>query len=177
MFFLLLLQSAAVLFFPALDGGGEIDVILRTASASIFGYLLGGGLSGEEGGAPLELPSPEAQSPALPAEAGFALQPPAPEELPTALAGEEPALPADAGSTSTGPSLGEGCGRFRVLAAAGIGLFCLLALLLLRDWPGKAAWAANSPGGSAIVVQFRDYISGSLGCLIGCSSRGGASAP
>ena len=43
MFLVLLVLSEAVMFSGALDAGGEIDVIVRTSSASIFGYLLSGG--------------------------------------------------------------------------------------------------------------------------------------
>ena len=43
MFLVLLVQSAAVMFSPPPEAGGEIDIIVRTSSASIFGYLLSGG--------------------------------------------------------------------------------------------------------------------------------------
>ncbi len=50
MFLVLLVQSAAVMFSPPPEAGGEIDIIVRTSSASIFGYLLSGGLSGSAAG-------------------------------------------------------------------------------------------------------------------------------
>lgn len=113
----LLGQSAYTLFAP---GGpdpalAEIDVIVRTASASIFGYFLSAGLA-PRSAAPAELPS----------------------------------------------------GSGRVAAATGIGLFCLLALLVLRN-----TGAAPSPTVSATVVQFRDFVSGSVGFLLGCPASGG----
>ena len=43
MFLVLLVQSAAVMFSPPPEAGGEIDIIVRISSASIFGYLLSGG--------------------------------------------------------------------------------------------------------------------------------------
>ena len=180
-FFLLLLQSAVVLFCPFLVDGGEIDVIIRTSAASIFGYLLGGGMGGADPAPTLE-PLPDAfperaagQSPDLPQEeaktaaAGAPLLDADPMAPPASLS----QLPA----ASPLPASREGCDRFRVLTAAGIGLFCLLSLLLLRDWPGLAAATADSPGATAIVVQFRDFISGSLGFLTGCSSRSGGDSP
>ena len=50
MFLVLLVQSAAVMFSPPPEAGGEIDIIVRISSASIFGYLLSGGLSGSAAG-------------------------------------------------------------------------------------------------------------------------------
>lgn len=50
MFLVLLVQSAAVMFSPPPEAGGEIDIIVRTSSASIFGYLLSGGLPGSAAG-------------------------------------------------------------------------------------------------------------------------------
>lgn len=50
MFLVLLVQSAAVMFSPPPEAGGEIDIIVRASSASIFGYLLSGG------GCPAQLP-------------------------------------------------------------------------------------------------------------------------
>ena len=50
MFLVLLVQSAAVMFSPPPEAGGEIDIIVRTSSASIFGYLLSGGLYGSAAG-------------------------------------------------------------------------------------------------------------------------------
>ena len=43
MFLVLLVQSAAVMFSPPPEAGGEIGIIVRASSASIFGYLLSGG--------------------------------------------------------------------------------------------------------------------------------------
>lgn len=50
MFLVLLVQSAAVMFSLPPEAGGEIDIIVRTSSASIFGYLLSGGLPGSAAG-------------------------------------------------------------------------------------------------------------------------------
>ena len=76
----------------------------------------------------------------------------------------------------TQPAAG-GCSPIRVLATAGVGIFCLLSLLLLRDWPGKAAQLADSGSGTAMVTQFRDFISGAVGFLTGCAPRGSGTTP
>lgn len=147
LFFLLLAQSAATLFMPYSPDGREIDIVVRTSSASVFGYLLGGGMARQnrvpEGE---DMASPDlSQSPAQPAAEPY-------------------------------PTPGE-CNRFRVLAAAGAGIFCLCVLLLLRDWPGKTTQLSGSDSAAAVIVQFRDYISGSLGVLIGCASRSSGTSP
>ena len=155
MLVLLLIQSAAVLFLPLPAAGGEIDIIVRTASASIFGYLLGGGLSRPEAASASPLPEPEPL-------------PPVSREAP--LLSESPAR-----SSPDSPS-GE-CSRFRVLVTAGVGIFCLCALLLIRDLPGRAAGLDGSDSAVAVIVQFRDFISGSLGFLTGCASRSAGASP
>lgn len=54
--------------------------------------------------------------------------------------------------------------RFRALAAAAIGIFCLFTLLAYR------AVLLHRPGFAATVAQFRDFVSGCIGCLIGSRS-------
>ena len=110
----LLVQSAYSLFSPgkSVGEGGHIDVIVRTASAAVFGYFLS---AKEEGTL---------------------------EERQTAH-------------------------RLRAAAAAGIGLFCLFTLLVLRNlalWDGAAAGGESA---TATVAQFRDFVSGCAGFLIG----------
>lgn len=60
--------------------------------------------------------------------------------------------------------------RFRALAAAAIGIFCLFTLLAYRavllHRPGFAA----PDSAAATVAQFRDFVSGCIGCLIGSPS-------
>ena len=169
MFLVLLVQSAAVMFSPPPEAGGEIDIIVRTSSASIFGYLLSGGLSGSR-----TIPESPAEDPAaMPAM-------PSPEPSAAAEPVSMEPVRTESGTASlpdmTQPAAG-GCSRIRVLATAGVGIFCLLSLLLLRDWPGKAAQLADSGSGTAMVTQFRDFISGAVGFLTGCASRGSGTTP
>lgn len=115
----LLGQSAYSLFFGGenLAGAREIDVIVRTASAAIFGYFL---------------------------------------------------------SARGRPDhrQGEG-GGFLTAAAAAVGLFCLLTLLLLRNRPPEDLAVVRSDSATATVAQFRDFVSGCVGFLIGLPSQGG----
>ena len=97
---------------------GDIDVIIRTASAAIFGYFLSArGRQGEE-------------------------------------------------TAGTGGHM---------TAAAGVGLFCLVVLLVLRDRAPEDPAAVGSDSATATVAQFRDFISGCVGLLIGAPS--GRSGP
>lgn len=130
----LLGQSAYSLFFPpATAAWDSIDIVIRTASASIFGYFL---------------------------SAGFAV-------------GPTPDGPAADGGHSLEPAAHPSACRPQIAAATGIGLFCLLTLLVLRN-----TGAALSPAVSATVVQFRDFVSGSVGFLIGCPThRSGPTPP
>ena len=73
------------------------------------------------------------------------------------------------------PQLPSGAGReepcrLQVLTTWVIGLFCLLVLLLLRG-----LGAAEEGSATATVAQFRDFVSGCVGFLIGCPTC--ASAP
>lgn len=110
----LLLQSAYSLFSGAASAGdgGHVDVIVRTASAAVFGYFLS---AKEEGTA---------------------------EERQAAHC-------------------------LRAAAAAGMGLFCLATLLALRNLSLWEAAAAGGESATATVAQFRDFVSGCVGFLIG----------
>ena len=109
----LLAQSVYSLFAPEQTPlAGNIDTMVRTSLAAVFGYFLS---AREEG---------------------------TPEQRRT-------------------------CHCLRAAAAAGIGLFCLATLLVLRN---LALWDAGSAGGESVtatVAQFRDFISGCVGFLIG----------
>ena len=100
-----------------LAGNREIDVIVRTASAAIFGYFL---------------------------------------------------------SARGRPDhrQGEG-GGFLTAGGAPLGAFCLLFLLLLRNLPPEDPAVVRSDSATATVAQFRDFVSGCVGFLIGQPSQGG----
>lgn len=136
----LLGQSAYSLFFPASASAAwdSIDIIVRTASASIFGYFL---------------------------SVGFA-------------AGPTPDGPAAGGGHTLEPAAHPSACRPQIAAATGIGLFCLLTLIALRNWCPWDPALIRSESVSATVVQFRDFVSGSVGFLIGCpTQRSGPTPP
>ena len=163
---ILLIQSAANLFFPAGDSStaGEIDIVVRTSAAAIFGYFLSANFIGrgeddgqatkaaqahilKAGTSPVQDSTPRAQigfSSGEPAE-----EPGAPELRPP----EQPSL----------------C--LQVRCATFIGLFCLAALLLLRNLTQLGIMPPPSDSVTGTIVQFRDFISGCVGFLIGCPTH------
>ena len=95
--------------------------------------------------------------------------------------GEQPraqigfALPGDQGELQSGgaagepaPSAREDSCRLQVLAATAVGLFCLVTLLVLRAAALKRPDLLASDAATATVAQFRDFVSGCVGFLIGC---------
>ena len=55
----------------------------------------------------------------------------------------------------------------QVTIAMGIGLFCLCALLILRNLVQLGIVSPEFDSVQATVIQFRDFISGCVGFLIG----------
>lgn len=168
MMLILLLQSTISLFLSGADvhAATSVDVVIRTASAAIFGYLLGGNFgltSSEVGQAQSALPQhmleesaqSGAPSPEIQARIGFAA-----EELPpeTTQIAAPPAI-RDIGSVSSA--------GVQIRVAAGIGIFCLVALLILRNLMEFGVIAELSESANATVIQFRDFVSGCVGFLIG----------
>lgn len=139
---LLLLQSAYSLIVHHDEKGpaNDIDVIVRTASASIFGYFLSANFMHRE--------SIQKEHTDTDPEQEVTAQMVEPEEEPRT-----------------------GSGQFQILVAAGIGLFCLTLLILLRNVPGWGSGVEHSASTSATVAQFRDFVSGCVGFLIGSPTR------
>lgn len=156
----LLLQSTASMFLPgdASQITRDIDVIVRTSAAAIFGYFLSASFirstSGQVTGssAPHILETGADTSAAgLRARIGFTPEEPAPES----------------GGTQTPSAGSSGAGCLQVAIAAFIGLFCLITLLVLRNATQLGLLSADSDAVAAVVTQFRDFISGCVGFLIG----------
>ena len=59
----------------------------------------------------------------------------------------------------------------QVVVATGIGLFCLVALLVLRNLSQWGLVSAESNSVASAVVQLRDFVSGCVGFLIGCPTH------
>lgn len=163
---ILLVQSAANLFFPAGDGSvaGEIDIVVRTSAAAIFGYFLSANFIGreEDGGQATKT----AQAHTL--KAGTS---PVQDSAPRAQIGffsGEPAEDPDRPELRP-PEQSALC--LQVRCATFIGLFCLAALLLLRSLTQLGVVPSPSDSVTGTIVQFRDFISGCVGFLIGCPTH------
>lgn len=161
----LLIQSACSVFLTGEQGGesGNIDVIVRTSSAAIFGYFLSANFnrrvssstSGQTSLTGKEIRGAGTGSGPL-AQIGFQAPDNGEGE---ALERAEPAVVStEAEQTPEN--------RLQILTAAGIGLFSLIILLLLR-------WLDPAEDGSATATaaQLRDFVSGCVGFLIGCPTR------
>lgn len=165
---ILLVQSAVSLFLPGTDAQTvtAVDVVIRTSSAAIFGYLLGGNFGKENfTSGQAQLPAPahileesaqsDSTSPGIQARIGFAADA-APQET------KETAAPAVIPNSE--PCA---CAGIQIFVAAGIALFCLIILLVLRNLTEIGIITELSDSANATVIQFRDFVSGCVGFLIG----------
>ena len=170
---ILLIQSAVNLFLPASGSSitGDIDIVVRTSAAAIFGYFLSANFIGHDEASGQATQS--AQAHILKAGNG-----PVQDSAPRAQIGFSAAetAPDSAAPPVQMPQQSIRC--LQVRAATFIGLFCLIALLIL--WPlmlivgnltqlGIVSPASDSVTGT--IVQFRDFISGCVGFLIGCPTN------
>lgn len=123
----------------------SIDIIIRTSSAALFGYFLSGNF----------------------------IRRSSVNEEPLDNSPQGPLISADLASKETdtaGKTIirDHTSSRLQILIATFICLFCLLVLIVIRDTTGMpAGLSANSPT-TPTVTQFRDFISGCVGFLIGC---------
>lgn len=182
----LLAQSVYSLFAPEQTLlAGEIDTMVRTSLAAVFGYFLSGsfnaGSSGKEAQEEPTAPEDNSQPKEASVKPSFAAAPlqgavqqtaaqqAAARQVEAPQTAETPdaAEPTVSKGTKTSPTVS----RLQILLAAGMGLVCLVALLVLRCFPGLAEQAVSgSP--AATVAQFRDLVSGCIGFLIGCPVHG-----
>ena len=163
---ILLLQSVYNIFICSgtQQSSNEIDIIVRTSAASIFGYFLSGNFMRHSGSISASPPSDQAhimetadnsqtQSPNFSTSTEIA---------PPTLTKTSETMEQD--FVSSPDPVQVSC--LQVWIAAGIGLFCLITLLLLRNTE-HCNTAAQSDSVAATIVQFRDFISGCVGFLIG----------
>ena len=160
---LLMFQSAISLFLyegtgPESEG---IDVMVRTSASGIFGYLISANFNqhrkhacagrSQRGKAPAELNNQGSE------QIGF--------HAGLAVTGGGAALAAP--PTVTQEDITEqNCDRAQILVVAAIGLSSLLVLLIFRNFMERTAVNTGS------LTQFRDFVSGSVGFLISCSTGG-----
>ena len=176
LFMLVLLgQSAYSMFCPGEAGPtvNEIDIIVRTSAAAIFGYFLSANFirhAASGGQSPSAAPqrtmetgggTPDPGTPA--ARIGFS----------DTESGAGPAATEAGGAQQETDPSGESSAAncLQVVVATVIGLFCLVTLLALRNLSQWGLVAAESDSAAASVVQFRDFVSGCVGFLIGCPTH------
>lgn len=165
----LLVQSVYSLFFDPVssDQSNPIDIIIRTSVAAIFGYFLSANFIREatvEGELPSVTPTPPITliptgATGLQSRIGFNTQ-----EIATPT---DPSPGAAFPAKSTAKNAFSSAGKLQILIAAGMGIFCLLALIFLRNMPGMMNHLAESSSAAATITQFRDIVSGCVGFLIG----------
>ena len=162
----LLSQSAYSLFVPGGESQftGDIDIIVRTSSAAIFGYLLSGNfidrvpagcsckaVSKTDLTAPTEGPAGR-----LRGQIGFT---------------DGETTPAAGSAQGTGSAAPPAVCCLQIVTATAIGLFCLGVLIALRNLAPADDPRLTSPAVTAIVAQLRDFVSGCVGFLIGIPTR------
>ena len=198
----LMLQSAYSLFAAVSQpaDSSHIDVIIRTSAAAIFGYFLsanfcmrpdrgsqytwssGQALQTDKGQKGRDAPVQNRMgfepagtgTDAETAGTGTGTGP--------AGTGTDAETAGNGGKTGKGDAKGitedenedfqSACG-LQIMTAAFIGLFCLVVLILVRNLAGGEAELGLAA--SPVIVQFRDFISGSVGFLIGCPTSGPSS--
>ena len=167
---LLLAQSAYSLFFPSPAGqaAGDIDIIVRTSAAAIFGYFLSANFARRSAGK--TSPLPPAEHSIKTAENASASDGPL-----NRIGFSADAAPPQSGSALSSSRGEDAAGCLQVVIATVIGLFCLITLLVLRNAP-QGGGAAADASVTATVAQFRDFVSGCVGFLIGSPTGSSDSA-
>lgn len=167
----LMLQSLYTLFFPGWDSqlSGSIDVVVRTSAAAVFGYFLSANFAARDEESQ-QVPPASPVHRMEPAEAAISSS-----AGPVNQIGFVSGTQADTGEIQlqSDPVLPQqpGCRCApQILVATCIGLFCLVTLILLRNMGVDDKALAKSSSLTATVSQFRDFVSGCVGFLIGCPS-------
>lgn len=163
----LLVQSACVIFFATADNAtaGNIDIVVRTSAAAIFGYFLSASFASQtamrgptaSGGHMMEMADHGGSGMESRGAIGFVSD--------AAVQGGSSAQPRETAESGTGSSC------LQVAMATGIGLFCLAVLIAVRNSAQIHEAAEQSPTVMATVVQFRDFVSACVGFLIGYPSE------
>lgn len=168
---LLMGQSVHSLFanHPTSGESAHIDIIVRTSAAAIFGYFLSTNFirhasynSKDETGGSLETHAKSilgVSSDGIQNHIGFA----APQS-------EDSTDMLDMGNVSynENPSPNKfGGNRLQIVITSIIGLFCLVVLIIARDITALNADMEVSATAAATAAQFRDFVSGCIGFLIG----------
>lgn len=165
--FLLLIQSAFGLFFEVASSAeiNTIDIIIRTATASIFGYFLSSNFichgSGEP---PKKSDSKEAASIDSEHPVGFKNK--------LGFSGSQNSeKPMESGKISFTPKEEDATelythNHLQIIITTAIAIFCLIILTIIRNSAGPDG-VPFTASAQATISQFRDLISGCIGFLIG----------
>lgn len=159
----LLAQSAYAIFFAAADSATaeNIDIVVRTSAAAIFGYFLSASFAAQKtagvptvsGGHMMEMADRGGDGAEARGTIGFV---------------SEASVGSEGGAQTRGTAeSGTGGSSLQVVMATGIGLFCMVVLIVVRNSAQLNEAAAQSSTVMATVVQFRDFVSACVGFLIG----------
>lgn len=162
---LLLLQSSYSLFSgPVSSEIGSIDIIIRTATASIFGYFLSSNFMRQSSGKSIEKNSSKKQN-IIDSESPEAMK----NKITFTSQDSETSL--KAGNISV-PAVENNLiepyrdSHLQIIITAAIAIFCLLVLTVIRNM-AAAEISHFTTSAQATISQFRDLISGCIGFLIG----------
>ena len=163
---ILLVQSTVSMFLPgdASQLTRDIDVIVRTSAASIFGYFLSASFLRSASGSGQATNGTTSHILETGAERS--------EETAGAMARigftDVEASLESGGTEDQATSVGaSAAGSLQIAIAGAIGLFCLIVLLALRNLVQLGFLSAESSSVATAVTQFRDFIAGCVGFLIG----------
>lgn len=180
----LMVQSAFSLFAQGQLSAeaGDIDIIVRTSAAAIFGYFLsanfvnrsikkGGGNEDNDSGARRVTTnrnltaSTDGEDSTIKNKMGFA--------IPGVESNQEDGGIHEYSDDADEPEEAEELtSQLQIVIAATIGLFCLIVLIFLRDVAAQNMAGDSTSSSMATVTQFRDFVSGCVGFLIGCPTSG-----
>lgn len=176
-----LIQSAYSMFFfdAASQQNNDIDIIIRTSSSAIFGYFLSANFvqhtvssngtvqssdittKSIRGFSQSESVKKDEISGLIVSRADTAVQDETKEMLTFTPTNTNVSLEPVSQSTS--------CSHLQIIVATIIGLFCLIMLLLIRN--AEHLGLSLTESSTIAAVQFRDFVSGCVGFLIGCPTR------
>lgn len=163
----LLLQSVYSIFSQTGPNqiSGDIDIIVRTSTSAIFGYFLSANFTNRTAVSQAAHAAAPVLMTAAPPDSGTPKNQIGFTDKSTAL---------QTGSTRTTAlkpqSTFSESSRLQIVTITAIGLFCLLTLLFIRNIEPNGDSFLSSDSATATIVQFRDFVSGCVGYLIGYPS-------
>lgn len=167
---LLMFQSTRSLFtkHEITGDSAHIDVVVRTSIAAIFGYFLSAnfirrtfdGSSNNTGGTMDSTKLISAETGGAQGRIGFS----SPQ---SGMDADTPDIGGASYTENSSPHSTE-ANKLQIIITSVIGLFCLAVLILARDISALNADMEMSASAAATITQFRDFISGCIGFLIGC---------